>query len=147
MAQYQASYPQGRGDAAAGVNWFAWGMITFAAILMIVVGSFHFIAGIAALVEDDFYIIRPGYDLRIDVTAWGWFHMIGGIIVAVAGFGLFSGSLIARVIAITLAAISALWSFYSIPYYPVWSILIIALDVVVIWAIAVHGGDYRVANE
>ena len=75
------------------------------------------------------------------MTGWGWIHLILGIVVALAGFYVLSGRLWARIIGITMALFSAIANFFFIPYYPVWSVLIIALDVFVIWALATYRGD------
>ena len=75
------------------------------------------------------------------MTTWGWIHLIAGIIIYLAGFGLFSGAVWARTVGVILAAISAFVSFAWIPLYPVWSIVIIAIDVAVIWALTAHGRD------
>jgi len=143
MAQYERSYPQQRSASTAEgeISGWAVGFTFFASMMMLMIGAFHFIDGLAAILNDTFYVARPGYDLELDVTTWGWVHMIGGIIIAGAGIALFTGSLLARIVAIFLAVISAVWGFYSIPYYPVWSILIIALDIGVIWALTAHGRD------
>ena len=77
----------------------------------------------------------------LDISTWGWIHLIGGILILIAGWSLFSGATWARVVGITLALLSAIANFASIPYQPFWSILIIVLDVIVIWALAVYGGE------
>jgi hypothetical protein len=102
---------------------------------------FHAIAGLVALVRDSFYVVAPNYVFEFDVTSWGWIHLIAGIVVVLAGFGVLSGQTWARVVGITLAVLSAIANFGFIPYYPVWSLLIIALDVFVIWALATHGRE------
>jgi hypothetical protein len=120
------------------------GVIAFAGIMMIMIGVFHVFSGLAAIVEDSFYVTTPNYLLEFDVTTWGWIHLIAGIVVAAAGFGVFAGRTWARVVGITLAFLSAIVSFAFIPYYPVWSVLIIVLDVFVIWALAVHGREVAI---
>ncbi|HSO56100.1 MAG TPA: hypothetical protein VL330_25905, partial [Actinomycetes bacterium] len=80
---------------------------------------------------------------QFDATTWGWIHLVLGVIMAAAGWGLLSGKTWARAVAITLAVLSAIANFLFIPYYPFWSLLIITLDVFVIWAVAAHGGDLR----
>lgn len=120
------------------------GLITFAGIMMIMIGVFHTFSGLAAIVEDSFYVTTPNYLLEFDVTTWGWIHLIAGIVVAAAGFGVFAGRTWARVVGITLAFLSAIVSFAFIPYYPVWSVLIIVLDVFIIWALAVHGREVAI---
>jgi hypothetical protein len=119
----------------------ATGLILFAGIMMIMIGVFHAIAGLVALVRDSFYVVAPNYVFEFDVTSWGWIHLIAGIVVVLAGFGVLSGQTWARVVGITLAVLSAIANFGFIPYYPVWSLLIIALDVFVIWALATHGRE------
>jgi hypothetical protein len=80
------------------------------------------------------------------VTTWGWAHFIGGLVFAAAGFYLLSGNLLARIIAVFAAMVSAVGSFWSIPYYPVWNIIILAIDVAVIWAIVAHGHQLKPAE-
>jgi hypothetical protein len=103
-------------------------------------GAFQALAGLVAIFENEFYVATRNYLFEFDVTSWGWIHLILGVIVALAGFALLSGATWARVVGITLATLSAIANFLFIPYYPFWSLLIIALDVFVIWALAVHGG-------
>ena len=117
------------------------GWTTFAGVMMILIGSFHAIAGLAGVVKDDFYAVTPNYVFEFDATTWGWTHLIGGIIVLFAGFGVFRGAVWARTVGVIIAVISALVSFAWIPVYPVWSIVVIAIDVAVIWALTTHGRD------
>jgi hypothetical protein len=119
------------------------GLILFAAILMIMSGTFQAIQGVIAIFENEFYVATRNYLFQFDATTWGWIHLIGGLIVAFAGWGLLSGRTWARAVAIILAVLSAIVNFLFIPYYPFWSLLIITLDIFVIWAVAAHGGDLR----
>jgi hypothetical protein len=104
-------------------------------------GVFQALAGLIAIFENEFYVATPNYLFKFDVTTWGWIHLLVGLIVALAGWGLLLGRTWARAVAITLAVVSALVNFAFIPYYPIWSLLVIALDVFVIWAIATHGPE------
>jgi len=122
---------------------WAMGFIVFAAVMMMMTGVFQALAGLAAIFENEFYVAARNYLYEVDVTAWGWIHLILGVVVALAGFALLSGATWARVVGITLAALSAIANFLFIPYYPFWSLLIIALDVFIIWALAVYGGRVR----
>ena len=122
-------------------NTFAAGVSVLAAVLMMVVGGFNAIQGLVALFQDDFYVALPNYLLEVDVTAWGWVHLVVGVLVVVAGIAVLSGRLWARVVGIVLAVVSALVNFAFLPYYPFWSMTVIALDVVVIWALTAHGRD------
>jgi hypothetical protein len=128
----------------APVSGWAIGGVTFAGSIMILVGIFQAIAGLAAIFDDNFYVVTRNYAFDLDVTAWGWIHLIVGVLVGFAGWGLLSGRTWARVVAITLALLSAIANFLFIPYYPFWSLLIIAVDVFVIWAIAAHGREVGV---
>jgi hypothetical protein len=121
------------------VSGWAVGFVIFAATMMMLIGGFHVIAGLAALFDDQFYVVGPNYVYDVDVTAWGWIHLILGVIVFCAGAGVLSGQPWARVVGITLASLSAIANFFFIPYYPIWSLVIIALDILVIWALAVYG--------
>lgn len=117
------------------------GFTMFAAILMILIGAFHALAGLSGIIHDNFYAVSPNYVLKFDVTTWGWIHLIFGIIIVLAGFALFSGAVWARTIGVILAGISALVSFAWIPFYPIWGIVFIAVDVAIIWALTAHGRD------
>jgi hypothetical protein len=111
------------------------GFAFFAGAIMILIGIFHLFEGIAAIAEDEFFVVGREYVYDIDVTAWGWIHLIGGIIIVAAGIGVYSGAAWARIVGILLAGLSAIGNFFFIPYYPAWSILIIALDIAVILAL------------
>jgi hypothetical protein len=125
-------------------NLWAAGAILFAGIMMIVVGIWEALEGLIAIFENDFYVATRRYLFQFDVTAWGWIHVILGLVLASAGYGLLTGRTWARVVAITLAALSAIANFLWLPYYPLWALLIISVDVFVIWAVAVHGREVSI---
>jgi hypothetical protein len=133
------SEARGYGVSDARPSGWAVGFVVFAAVMMMLAGGFQTIAGIAAIFEDEFFVVGPNYVYDLDVTAWGWIHLVLGVILFAAGAGVLSGATWARVVGITLASLSAFANFFFIPYYPVWSIVIIALDVAVIWALSVYG--------
>lgn len=120
---------------------WAVGWSAFAAIMLILMGVFHIIAGLTAIIEDDFFVVLNGWVFEFSTTAWGWIHLIAGVIVLLSGIGLFTGNVAARIVGVIIAAFSALANFSWLPYYPVWSILMIALAIAVIWALTVHGRD------
>jgi hypothetical protein len=122
---------------------WAVGFTVFAAVMMLMAGIWQALAGVIAIFNNEFYVATRNYLFEFDATAWGWIHLILGIIVAFAGWGLLSGQTWARVVGITVAALSATANFLFIPYYPFWSMLIIAVDIFVIWALAAHGREYR----
>ena len=121
------------------------GFTTFAAIMLMIAGSFQILAGLAGIFENEFYVRTANYFLEFDVSVWGWIHLIWGVLVLIGGVGLLQGSLWGRTLGVIAAAVSALINFAFIPYYPFWSILIIAIDVVIIWALTAHGHD--IASE
>ena len=117
------------------------GLTLFAAALMMVAGVWHALAGVAALTEDTVYLSTPEYVYSFDLTAWGWVHLLLGVLVLVAGFGVIRGQTWARAIGIVLACLSLIANFLFIPHYPIWSLVIMALDVAVIWALATYRRD------
>lgn len=130
-----------RTQEARSTSGWAIGFTYFAALVMLMVGTFHAIMGLAGILENEFFVVTRNYVFEFDATAWGWIHLIAGVVVIFAAVGLFSGSVWARTLGVTMAFLSAIASFGFIPYYPVWSIVIIALDVAVIWALTAHGRD------
>ena len=130
MSDYR-SEPQVSGLAVGGVM--------FAAVMMILIGVFQAIAGLTAIVDDDFYVRTPNYTFDLDTTAWGWIHLLLGILVLLAGLALFAQKAWAGMVALTLAVLSAIANFFFIPYYPFWTIVEIALAVWVIWALTRPG--------
>jgi hypothetical protein len=130
MSQYQAG-PEVSGWTIAG--------IAFAGSVMVLIGAFQVIAGLAAIINDEFFVVGREYAYDLDVSGWGWIHLIIGVIALVAGFGLFARASWAVVFTIVMAMLSALSNFFFIPYYPFWSILVIALCVFVIWALTRPG--------
>ena len=120
---------------------WAIGWALFAAVVLITVGCFQVIAGISAIAEDDLIVKAPNYVFNLDVTQWGWVHLILGAILILSGLGIMTGNVVARTVGVFVAALSAIANFAFIPYYPVWSIAIIAVDIAVIWALTAHGRD------
>jgi hypothetical protein len=131
QAQYQPDQEPASGWALGGV--------AFAACILTLVGFFQIIAGLVAIIDDDFYVVASNYTFDLDASGWGWIHLLIGILLVITGFGLFNRSAWAGYTAIFLAMLSAIANFFFIPYYPFWSILVIALDVWVIWALTRPG--------
>jgi hypothetical protein len=129
----------GSGPELPRASTWAMSGITFAASMLIVIGSFQILAGLAAIINDEFFIKTQHYAFNLDVTAWGWIHLILGVLLIVTGSALFANKTWAGVTAIGLAILSAIENFFFIPYYPWWSVLIIALDVWVLWALTRPG--------
>jgi hypothetical protein len=121
------------------MSGWAVGGVVFAATMLLIIGTFQVIAGLVAIIDDEFFVIGREYTFELDTTAWGWIHLLLGVLLIATGLGLFSRSPWAGITAIFLASLSAVANFFFIPYYPFWSILIIALNVWVIWAITRPG--------
>jgi hypothetical protein len=140
VSEQEASQYRSAGRAQATSTW-AVGFILFAGIMMVMAGFFQAFSGLVALFENEFFVATRNYLFQFDATTWGWIHLLLGIVVAAAGFGVMAGRTWGRVVGITLAMLSALANFAFIPYYPFWALTIIALDIFVIWALAAHGGE------
>ena len=117
------------------------GMTTFAGVMLIIAGAFNMIQGLGALCQNEVSVAGREYIFAFERTAWGWTHLIIGAVVAAAGFGVLSGQVWARSVGVGIAVLSMLANFLFIPYYPVWSLLIIALDFFVIWALIAYRHD------
>jgi hypothetical protein len=124
-------------------NYSSWavGWAGFAGIMLIIVGVMDFIQGLVAIVNDEFYVIDDDWVVKFDVTTWGWIHLILGVVLVLAGFGIFTGNVAARTVGVIVAGLAVIANFAWLPYYPVWSIILIAVSVAVIWALTAHGRD------
>lgn len=121
-------------------EWVSW--IFFAAAIMVLVGAFHAIAGLVAIFDDDYYDVgRNDLVVHVSYGAWGWTHLVAGSVVVAAGIFLLAGHVWARVVAVILTALSAVLNIAFLSASPVWSAIIIGLDVIVIYAICVHGDE------
>jgi hypothetical protein len=121
------------------VSGWAVGAIAFAATMMTLIGVFQALNGLVAIFDDNFFTDARNYTFDLNVTAWGWIHLFVGIAVFATGLGLFARRTWAGVTAIMLCMLSALTNFFFIPYYPIWSLLVIGLDIWVIWALTRPG--------
>lgn len=128
------------GPSTQRTGWTGW--LTFAAVTMIVVGAFQVIEGLVAVFQDGYYLV-PATRLvvHVDYTAWGWVHFGIGAAIVIAGLGLFTGHLWARILAIALAAASAIINLAFLAAFPLWAFIIIGFDAMVIYAVAVHGPE------
>jgi hypothetical protein len=130
------------GNYSEQTRWAGW--LVFASFMMFLVGSFQVIQGLVALFDDGFYLVRPG-GLVVDVNynVWGTAHLILGVLLMLCGAGVLTGNLAARTVGVILAGLSALANIAFIGAYPIWSMIIITVDVLVIYALTVHGRELR----
>jgi len=117
------------------------GWVTFAGCMMILVGSFQAVAGLVAIFDSRLYVVGANNLWVLDYRQWGWVHLILGLIIALSSVSLFAGRLWGRIVAITLATLSAIANFGFIWAYPFWSIMMIIIDVFIIYGVAMHGGN------
>jgi hypothetical protein len=122
-------------------GWTGW--ITFAAIMMIIAGSLNALYGLIAVINDEWVVWTNRASLYLDISQWGWVHLIVGLVVLFSGIGLFSGHFLARTVGVIAVAISLMSNFFFLPAYPLWAIVVITIDVLVIWALTAHGSEMR----
>ena len=123
-------------------GWTGW--IVFAGVMMLMMGAFHVIQGLVALFQDTYYLVgQEGLVVQVDYTTWGWVHTILGAVVILAGVALLAGQMWARIVAIILAFGSALVNIAFLGAYPLWSLTMIAIDVLVIYAVTMHGKEMK----
>ncbi|GAB3308048.1 hypothetical protein GCM10027451_16690 [Geodermatophilus aquaeductus] len=130
------------GRDPAPTAWTGW--VVFGSFMLIMVGSFQAIEGLVAIFDEGFYgVTEAGLVVNVDYTVWGWTHLLLGVLLVASGVGVLAGNTAARTVAVVLAGLSALVNLVFITAYPVWSVLIITIDVLVIYAIVVHGRELR----
>jgi hypothetical protein len=131
-------------DETEGSPRFWHGMIAFATCMLVLLGAFHIIGGFVALFEEDVYAV-PARDLvvEVDYNAWGLAHMALGVGMLLAAYALFWGKTWGRVVAIVVAMVSAISNLAFLPAAPVWYGLMILLNILVVYAVTVHGGRNR----
>ncbi|MFL9678760.1 MULTISPECIES: hypothetical protein [Streptomyces] len=125
---------------------WAGGLTVFAAVMLGITGLVGVFRGIMAIAEDDVFLTTPNYVFQWDLTGWGWVHLIVGAVALVVSFGLYRVSMWARVAGVAIAALVIVANFLSLPYYPAWSILMIAMSGFVIWALCVVKSDDTAAR-
>jgi hypothetical protein len=122
-------------------GWTGW--VVFAGVMMIVVGALQAIYGLVAVLNDTWVVWGNGKAVLLDIKTWGWIHLIIGAVVVLAGIGVLSGNILARIVGVAVAVISLVAAFLALPLYPVWSIIVIAIDLLVIWALTAHGSEMK----
>jgi hypothetical protein len=123
-------------------GWVGW--IFLAAMIMVISGAMNLIQGLSALFRDEAYwVTLNGAVLTFDITTWGWIHFIFGILLIVVGFLLMKGSTFARVLGIVLVALNIVAQFSWTTLYPFWSLILITVDILVIYALVIHGRELK----
>ncbi|MGY1745461.1 DUF7144 family membrane protein [Blastococcus sp. SYSU D00695] len=135
-AQTRARYPE---PMSAWAGW-----VVFGGVMLVLLGAFQIIEGLVALFDDGFYAVSSsGLVVDVDYNTWGWVHLVIGIVAVLTGLGLLAGNMLARVVGVGIAMLGAIVNLAFLSAYPIWSTLMIALNVVVIFAIVVHGRELK----
>lgn len=122
-------------------GWVGW--VAFAGMMMLMVGVFNVISGMAAVFNDEIYVTAGNLMILLDVTTWGWVHIVLGLALVGTGLALASGQMWARVVGVVLVMVNMASQLIALPAYPWWAMIVIAVDVVVLWAIIVHGDEAK----
>lgn len=125
-------------------GWVGW--VYFAGFILLLNGMFQLILGLTALLNQDFYKVREGTLVVFDLTTWGWIHVLLGIVMMCIGTALFSGRGWARVAAIILASLNLVGHFAFMGVYPFWSITVIVIDMLILYALTVHGHEAQTSD-
>jgi hypothetical protein len=129
-------------DREQVTGWAGW--VAFGGVMLIMVGGWQMIMGFVALFQDDYYLVTSGGLLvDVDYTTWGWVHLLVGAVAVLAGGGLLAGNMVARIVGVAVAFLSVLVNLAFIEAYPIWSTIVIVLDLIVIYAIIVHGRELK----
>ncbi len=130
-------------STAAHPDAVAVGVTTAAAVVLILAGVLNAMQGVVALATNEFYVVTQRWLFQFDVSAWGWVHVLIGLIIAATGVALLMGAFWARVLGVVIASLSVVVNFLWLPYYPVWAVIVIAFDVFVIWVLTVNGQEIK----
>jgi hypothetical protein len=122
-------------------GWTGW--IAFAGVMMVIAGGLNAFYGLVAVVNDEWVVWTNRAALQLDISQWGWVHLIVGIALLLSGIGVFSGNVLARTVGVIAAGVSLIANFVFIPAYPLWALVVVTIDVLVIWALTAHGKEMR----
>jgi len=122
-------------------GWMGW--IGFAAIMLALIGIFHMIMGFVALFQEDVYTVTTNAVWVFDYSQWGWIHIVGGLLAFLAAGSLVQGNMYGRVVAVLVAMASVVANMAFVPIYPIWSLMMVTVGVLVLWAVVVHGDELK----
>jgi len=142
--EQSAGYPMDQGRASAVTDEAGGGIGIgigrgLAGFLLILNGVWGFLVGLAAIIRGGFFVLHNGYAYHWSISGWGWLQLILGCVLFATGVCVLLGMLWARIVGAVLAGFSAIASFMFIPYYPIWSIVVIAVDIFIVWALLSGG--------
>lgn len=128
-----------KNNSADVSGWIGW--VYFAGFMLTLVGVFHAIAGLVALFKDEVYVVAEESVWLLDYTSWGWIHLLFGIFLLFAGAAIMAGKMWGRVVGIIFSGLAMIANFAFIPVYPFWSIMMVVVSVLVLFALIVHGDE------
>ncbi|NYV78162.1 hypothetical protein [Streptomyces sp. UH6] len=138
MSATNTSHTRSAGTAKQG---WASGLTAFAAVMLLLLGLLNIFRGIMAVAEDEVFVSTPNYVFEFDLTSWGWIHLILGVVAVLLSAGLFKAATWARVAGVVIASLVVIANFLSLPYFPIWSLVMIAISGFIIWALCVVRSD------
>jgi hypothetical protein len=133
-----STYSAARSEPTGWVGW-----ITFAAAFMMIGGGLNAMYGLIAILNDEWVVWNHSNALLLDLTQWGWIHIVMGLVVFASGVGVLSGNIAARTVGVIAAGLSLITNFLFMPAYPLWSLTVMVIDTLIIWALIVHGHELR----
>ena len=122
-------------------GWTGW--IAFAGVMMIISGGLNALYGLIGVVNDEWVVWTNRSSLYLDISQWGVVHLVVGLVMLLAGIGVFSGNILARTVGVIVASVSLIANFFFIPAYPLWALIVITIDLLVIWALTAQGKEMR----
>jgi tetrahydromethanopterin S-methyltransferase subunit F len=129
-------------DRRATTGWAGW--VTFAGVLMLILGVSQALEGLVALFNSDYYVVgADGLAVNLDFTTWAWVHLLIGVAAAATGAGLLKGNMVARIVAVAIAVLSAIVNLMFLAAFPLWATVVITIDIIVIYAVVVHGHELK----
>ncbi|MGB3438655.1 MAG: hypothetical protein WBA97_07855 [Actinophytocola sp.] len=137
--------PVTHGQTARRTGWVGW--LYFGGTMLILVGTFNLIEGLVALFNDQYYVPTRQGLLVFDITTWGWIHLIMGALAVIVGFGVFVGATWARIAGVAFASFNAIAQLAFLSAYPLWATIVITIDILIIWALIVHGDETRSTED
>lgn len=143
-----SSAPPGAPATSARPEVTGWaGWVAFGGMMMIILGAMNAIYGLIAIYNDEWAVWSNRAVVYLDLTQWGWIHLGVGVLVAVAGLGVLSGNGVGRAVGAVVVALSMLVSFLALPIYPLWSLVVLTLEALVLYALIAHGGELARARR
>lgn len=122
-------------------GWVGW--VLFAGVILMVTGAVQALYGLGALLNNSFLLVTSARAVVVDVTAWGWVHLIAGMLLILAGYSVTTGNAFGRIVAVVLTSLALVANMTYVTAYPIWTIMLITVNVLVLYALVVHGKDLR----